>query len=233
MTILYQDNHLLVVVKPAGVLSQADRTGDKDLLTQAKAYIKREFDKPGNVYLGLVHRLDRPVSGVMVLARTSKAADRLSRAFRKREVEKGYLALVEGHLAGSGTCANWLLKDKGHVRVVPKETEKARPARLTWRSAAHSDQLSLVDVDLHTGRPHQVRVQLAHMGYPILGDLRYHAQREFDGRNLALHAYKLAFEHPVQKERVEFRCPPPSTWSGYFDRAVTALVQPELLSLPR
>ena len=224
MDVLYTDNHLLVVVKPAGVLSQADRTGDDDLLTQGKRYIKQEFSKPGRVFLGLVHRLDRPVSGVMVFARTSKAADRLSRAFRERTIEKRYIAVVEGMLTGSGEREDWLVKGHGRVRTVEATHPGAKRAALRWRGLGQRNGRSLVEVDLLTGRPHQVRIQLAALGHPILGDLRYGARDEFDGRNLALHAYRLGFEHPVRKEPMCFAAMPLETWRGFFEQEIRGLV---------
>lgn len=226
MQILHFDNHLLVVVKPAGVLSQADKTGDLDLLTLGKAFIKKEFNKPGNVFLGLVHRLDRPVSGVMVFARTSKAADRLSKAFRERNVQKRYIAIVEGELVGTGRCVDWLVKEEGRVRVVDSSYPKAKRAELIWTAVESDKNQTLVEVELMTGRPHQIRVQLSNLGYPILGDFRYGANQTFDGRNLALHAYGLVFEHPVQREPLTFRVPPPNeTWLGYFEESIRSVVR--------
>ncbi len=221
---LYLDNHLLVVVKPPGLLSQADRTGDDDLLSRGKHYLKERFDKPGDVFLGLVHRLDRPASGVMVLARTSKAAGRLSRAFRERRVEKRYLALVEGRLTGEGERVDHLLKENERVRIVDAGHPKAKRAVLRWKVLGVEDGLSLVEVGLLTGRPHQVRVQMAALDTPLLGDLRYGAARELDGRNLALHAYRLAFEHPVRREPMDFRAPPPATWEGRFAPQIERLM---------
>lgn len=222
--VLYLDNRLLVVVKPAGLLAQADRTGDPDLLSLGKAYLKSRFDRPGDVFLGLVHRLDRPVSGVMVLARTSKAAARLTQAFRERRVEKRYLAVVEGRLTGEGERTDWLVKAKGHVRAVAAGTPGAKEAVLRWKALAVEGRRSLVEVELLTGRAHQVRVQLAALGAPILGDLRYGAKEELDGRNLALHAYRLAFEHPVRREPMDFRAPPPATWEGRFAPQIERLM---------
>ncbi|MFN3597931.1 MAG: RluA family pseudouridine synthase [Rubricoccaceae bacterium] len=236
--IVHLDNHLLVVVKPAGLLAQADRTGDPDLVSAAKAYLKARFARPGDVFVGLVHRLDRPVSGLVVLARTSKAAARLSAQFRARRPAKRYLALVEGRLAGEGAREDWLRKAEGRVARVAAGTPGARLARLRWRALATDGRRSLVDVDLLTGRAHQVRVQLAALGTPIAGDFRHGARTPFDGRNLALHAYALAFEHPVAgpdgPRRVAFAAPPPPTWRGAFedtvrtviDRAVTESVSP-------
>lgn len=222
--LLYLDNHLLVVGKPAGMLAQADRTGDADLLTLGKAYLKERFSKPGNVFLGLVHRLDRPVSGVMVLARTSKAAARLTAAFKAREVDKRYLAVVEGRLAGEGEQVDWLRKTKGHVHIVDAGAPGAKKAVLRWKALGVDGGRTLVEVELLTGRPHQVRVQLAALGTPILGDLRYGAREALDGRTLALHAYRLGFEHPVRRAPLVFTAPPPPTWSGLFEAQVRRVV---------
>ncbi len=218
--LLHLDNHLLVVVKPAGLPAQADRTGDADLLTLGKAFLKERFDKPGEVFLGLVHRLDRPVSGVLVLARTSKAAARLSEQFRLRAVEKRYLAVVEGQLTGEGERLDWLVKEDGHVRIVGASYPGARAAALRWKALACEHRRALVEVELLTGRAHQVRVQLAALGTPILGDLRYGAKVVLDGRKLALHAYLLGFAHPVQRVSLRFAAPPPISWRGLFEAAI-------------
>jgi 23S rRNA pseudouridine1911/1915/1917 synthase len=223
--VLFCDNHLLVVCKPAGVPVQADRTGDPDLLTGLKHYIQQRFDKPGSAYLGLVHRLDRPVSGVMVFARTSKAAGRLSAQFRQASTGKKYAAVVTGIVAGRGLCHDFLIKECQTVRVVPADYPKALAAELAWSSVAARGGLSLLDIDLKTGRPHQIRVQLASRGMPILGDLRYGSPREFDGRNLALHCYSLCLEHPVQKTQLRFTAPPPAAWRGFFDADVATLLE--------
>lgn len=229
--VLFLDNHLLVVAKPPGLLVQADHTGDADLLTLGKAYLKAHFDKPGNVFLGLVHRLDRPVSGVMVLARTSKAASRLAVQFRERTPTKRYLALVEGHPgAEAGERTDFLRKTytKEHgtrVVVVGPDDPGGKRARLRWTRLATTRarlraERSLLDVALFTGRAHQIRVQLAALGTPIVGDLRYGARHEHDGRNLALHSYALALTHPVRRVPLRFTAPPPTPWSGPLaDRA--------------
>ena len=226
MDILYLDNHLLVVDKPAGMLSQEDRTGDLDVVTWAKAEIKQRFDKPGNVFVGLVHRLDRPVSGVMVLARTSKAAGRLSDQFRRRAVDKCYLAVVEGRLVGEGEQVDWLVKgDRGTVRRVSRHTPGAKEARLRWRQLDADARHSLVEVELMTGRAHQIRVQLAGMGTPIVGDLRYGASRPLaDGRGLALHAVRLTLEHPTRKEPMTWTSAPPASWRGLVEAGVARAV---------
>jgi 23S rRNA pseudouridine1911/1915/1917 synthase len=230
LDILYLDNHLLVVNKPAGLLVQEDETGDLDLLTIGKAYLRERFHKPGRVFLGLVHRLDRPASGVMVLARTSKAAARLSEQFRVREPGKRYLALVEGTLSGEGTREDFLVKVDRTVRVVSPSHSGAKKAVLHWRSLAtdrmKTGDISLVDVELVTGRAHQIRVQLSTMGFPILGDMRYGATRELDGRNLALHSYALTIEHPTLREEMTFRALPPTSWAGYFESLIHDVVKP-------
>lgn len=221
MDVLYLDNHLLVVEKPPGLIVQADRTGDVDLLTLGKAFLKDRYDKPGNVYLGLVHRLDRPASGVMVFARTSKAAARLSEQFRLRSVEKRYVALVEGELEGAGIARDRLIVADGSVRVAEDDEEGGRAAELQWRSIARRDGRTMVGVQLKTGRKHQIRVQLAAMGHPILGDFRYGATRAFDGRNLALHCYRLGFDHPTRKEWMVFDARP--QWGVYFGAEINEL----------
>lgn len=226
MQILYFDNHLLVVDKPAGMLTQEDRTGDLDVVSWAKTEIKQRFNKPGNVFVGLVHRLDRPVSGVMVLARTSKAAQRLSDQFRQRTVEKQYLAIVEGKLKGGGEARDWLVKGRGGtVRRVSPRIDGAKEARLRWRAHASDDRHTLVEVELMTGRAHQIRVQLAGMGTPIVGDLRYGASEPLgDGRGVALHAGRLALTHPTRREPMAWCAPPPERWHGLLDAAVARAV---------
>ncbi len=225
--ILFVDNHLLVINKPAGMLAQADRTGDPDVLTLGKAYLKERFDRPGKVFLGLVHRLDRPVSGVMVLARTSKAAARLSAQFRERTPHKAYLALVEGRLTETaGSYTDFLLKTGRRVDVVADG--RGGRAVLHWRVVATGRAETLVAVRLETGRPHQIRVQFAHRGHPLVGDLRYGATRPFDGRNLALHCYRLAVIHPTLRTPVAWTAPPPETWRGpWYEAALDLMRAPE------
>ena len=223
--VLHLDNHLLVVVKPPGLLAQADRTGDPDLVSLAKAYLKARFERPGDVFVGLVHRLDRPASGVTALTRTSKAAARLTEAFRTRAVEKRYLAVVEGALDGAGERTDWLLKKNERIRVVPGGTPGAKEARMRWRALARDGARTLVEVALLTGRPHQARLQLAALGTPILGDLKHGARTPFGGgRAVALHAWRLAFAHPVRRVPAAFEAPPPTVWRGFFDSDIAALV---------
>lgn len=222
--VLYCDNHILVVVKPAGMLAQGDRTGDTDLLSLAKGWVKREFKKPGNVYLGLVQRLDRPVSGVMVVARTSKAAARLTQAFKQHALQKRYLAVVHGLPDFDTELVDWIVKTDGKVRLADSQHPGAKLARLRWRHLAQQNDLALLEVDLQTGRPHQIRLQLASRGHAILGDLRYGSAMSFDGQNLALHAYGLGFNHPVQSVFMKWQVAPPSTWTGHFDRDIQELI---------
>ena len=202
-SVIYLDNHLLVVNKPAGILVQGDASGDLDLLTACKAYLKEKFEKPGNVFLGLVHRLDRPVSGVMVFARTSKAASRLGQQFRQRTVKKKYLAMVEAEPPGNGTLIDYLRKDHKTVRIVAPDHPKGMRAELSYTVLTRKKGRSIVLVDLATGRPHQIRVQLANQGWPIVGDFKYGSKTPLDGWNLALHSVQLEVEHPTQKTRMK------------------------------
>jgi RluA family pseudouridine synthase len=223
--ILYLDNHLLVVNKQPGLLSQGDRTGDDDLLTLAKDFLKQRFDKPGKVYLGLVHRLDRPVSGVMVFARTSKAAARLSAQFRSGAPRKRYLALVEGACSERGICIDHVIKEEQGTRIVAADHPRGQYAELSWTTVAQQNQLSLLDICLKTGRSHQIRLQLAHRGFPILGDRRYGSRRMFDGSNIGLHCYLLEVAHPITQEPIGWAAGPPATWQGYFDRAIADIIR--------
>ena len=205
MEILYEDNHIIVAVKPAGVLSQADSSGAPDMLTLLKAYIKEKYNKPGNVYLGLVHRLDRPVSGVMVFARTSKAASRLSEQIRNHTVGKYYLAVVHGTPdSPEGTLTGYILKNSNDntVKVFDKETRGAKYASLNYKVLGSRNGMSLIEVDLATGRSHQIRAQFAHAGHPLAGDRKYGCE---DGvKDIALMCHKMVIDHPVRGERMEF-----------------------------
>ena len=214
--VLFEDNHIIVAIKPAGVLSQSDGSSDPDMLTILKAYIKEEYSKPGEVYLGLVHRLDRPVSGVMVFARTSKAASRLSEQIRTRKVEKIYRCVVKGILEGEGRLENFISKDedKNIVTVIDKEKPGYKASYLDYRAMASKDGLTMVEVKLGTGRSHQIRAQMAHTGYPLIGDQKY-GDKDKRCKDIALEAYKLSFEHPVKREFITFEAPIPSgyPWS--------------------
>jgi len=208
--VLYEDNHLLVVEKPMNVPVQADISGDEDLLTACKGYIKERYQKPGEVYLGLVHRLDRPVGGVMVFARTSKAAARLTEQFSAHRTEKRYAAVVEGFAPAEGNLFDYLLKNEATntTAVVPAGTPGAKPARLSFRTLAREKELSLLDVNLQTGRPHQIRVQLSHRGLPLKGDQRYNPGARV-GEQIRLWAYALTLTHPTLKEPMTFYALPP------------------------
>ena len=215
MTILYEDNHLLIVEKPVNMPVQADASGDEDLLGLLKAYLKRRYDKPGDVYLGLVHRLDRPAGGCVAFARTSKAAARLSAALREGLMERVYEAVVQGDTPEQGVLVGYLLKDDktNTTSVVPEGTPGAKRAELSFERAACADGLSLLRVKLGTGRSHQIRVQCAHAGLPLWGDARYGGGKP--GEQLALWAASLSFPHPTKGEvvRVESRPPIAYPWT--------------------
>ena len=208
--IVYEDNHLLVVVKPPNMPTQADASGDPDLHSTMKRYIAEKYQKPGAVYLGLVHRLDRPVGGLVVLARTSKAADRLSAQVREKTLARQYVAAVRGDPPQSGELRDWLLKDErtNTVRAVPAGTPGAKDAKLCFVRVAQAEGLSLLRVKLYTGRSHQIRVQLSHAGMPIWGDARYGGGRP--GEQIALWGAHLGLEHPTKKEMLSFDAPPPA-----------------------
>jgi 23S rRNA pseudouridine1911/1915/1917 synthase len=217
--ILHEDNHLLVVVKPPDLPTQADASGDPDLQSVLKRDVKRRHGKPGNVYLGLVHRLDRPVGGVVVLARTSKAAARLSDQIRRRVFGKRYLAVIEGCPdPAAGELRDHLLKDRDRntVRVVDPETPGARQARLRYAVRSHDRGVSLVEVDLRTGRPHQIRVQFASRGHPLVGDRRY-GRGGARGARLALWSWWIRLAHPTRGEELTFSAPPPDSapWTQF------------------
>ena len=201
--ILYEDNHIIVAVKPFNMLSQKDSTNDNDMLTLLKDYIKEKYNKPGNVYLGLVHRLDRPVGGIMVFARSSKAASRLTEMFKKHDFTKKYLAVVNGLFdKKNGTFIDYLLKDEnGNTIVTDKNKGKYSELNYSILDENRELNMSLVEVELLTGRHHQIRVQFASRGHSLYGDQRYGKQ---DGKQIALWAYKLEFIHPVKKENMSF-----------------------------
>lgn len=230
-TILYEDNHLLVVNKASGVLVQGDATGDVPLLEMCKNYIKEKYGKPGEVFLGTVHRLDRPVSGVVVFARTSKALERMNALFRTRETIKTYWAIVTNRpLENTKTLIHWLTKDekKNRATAYTRETPGALHAELSYHVIDHQQGSWLLEVNPVTGRPHQIRVQLASIGCVIQGDLKYGDRMANEDGSIALHARKLSFVHPVKKELVTFEAPLPQTtiWKKFssFD-ALSAPVE--------
>lgn len=211
--ILYEDNHVLVVEKPVNIPSQEDASGDPDMLTLLKEDIKIRYNKPGNVFLGLVHRLDRPVGGAMVFARTSKAASRLSDTVRTHQLHKQYVAVVHGQPARpTGKLVHYLLKDTrtNTVSVVSKGTREAKEAILEYRVLEQQDGMSLMLVTLQTGRPHQIRVQMSTIGCPLVGDQKYGAHLNKPGQQIALWSFELGFPHPVTKEPLRFTSAPPN-----------------------
>lgn len=210
--IIYEDNHIIIINKRAGDITQGDKTGDDPVGESVKTYIKEKYNKPGNVFLGVAHRLDRPVSGVLVFARTSKSLERLAKMFREKEMQKTYWAIVEfAPEVEQGTLTNHIAKnqEKNKSRVVSENHKDGKLARLSYKVLAKSDKYTLLEVDLHTGRHHQIRVQLSNMGCVIKGDLKYGAKRSnFDG-SISLHARSIKFEHPVSKKSIEVFAPCP------------------------
>ena len=211
LKIIYEDNHIIVVQKPPNIPSQADKTTDIDMLTIIKNYIKEKYNKPGNVYLGLVHRLDRPVGGVMVFAKTSKAASRLSEQVRLKEFKKEYLAIVDGYVENKqGVLENHLLKNEklNTSKVVKEGTKNSKYAKLEYEFIKYNEEtnLSLLKIKLYTGRHHQIRVQLANFGHSICGDQKYGTRGR--GKQISLWAYKLTIKHPITQEEMVFDCMP-------------------------
>ena len=220
-SVLFEDNHLLVVNKLPGVLVQGDNTGDIPLVELCKEYIKEKYQKPGAVFLGVVHRLDRPVSGVVVLARTSKSLERMNALFRDKETKKTYWAIVKKKpTKDQDTLIHWLLKDekKNKTTFFTRETPGALRSELSYRIMGTAQSHWLLEVNPVTGRPHQIRVQLASMGCPIRGDVKYgYDQPSADGRSISLHARRLEFIHPVKKEVMKFEAPlPDDGFWNYF-----------------
>jgi len=207
--IIYEDEHLLLINKPAGLLSQEDHTGDADVFTLCKQYLSRSQNN--NPFLGLIHRLDRPVSGLMLLAKNRNAAENLSKQIRDRTIQKTYWAVTTGSPPPNGVLAHRLYKDRetNVVEVVTGNQQKGKRAELSFAKLEKSDDLHLLSVHLQTGRPHQIRVQLAHEGFPIWGDYKY-GQNQPDGRTMALRAVEIVFRHPQTSQHVHFELAPPS-----------------------
>jgi len=215
--ILYEDNHLLAVAKPAGLPTMGTPPGRPTLLTMAKEYVKRRYSKPGNVYLGMMSRLDAPVTGVVLLAKTSKAARRLTAQFRTHSVDKVYQAVVEGLIEPeSAECEDWVGQDQRHRRmwIVGPTQPAAKHARLVYHRLVTIDGHSLLEVELETGRKHQIRLQLSHRGHPILGDRKYGSTKQWP-LGIALHARRLAVKHPTTGEQLQIEAPLPEAW-GHF-----------------
>jgi 23S rRNA pseudouridine1911/1915/1917 synthase len=216
LEILYEDNHCLAVNKPAGRLSTHFQGTDEPIDRDAKRYLKARYNKPGNVFLGVVHRLDKPVSGVLLFARTSKAAARLAEQFREGTIEKVYWAVVEGEVArNAGSLEDWLVRVDRRVRVVEPDTPGARQALLHFQRRGGYGGLTWLEVRPQTGRTHQLRVQLAHHGHPIYGDAKYGSVHTFD-RAVALHARALTFLHPIRYEPITLTAELPGRWRGRF-----------------
>ena len=209
INIIYEDNHLLVVEKPINIIVQEDNTKDKDLLTILKEYIKEKYNKPGNVYLGLVHRLDRPVGGIMVFAKTSKAAGRLSEQIRNKTFKKTYNAVVIGNINQSGKLEDYLLKDEKKNTV--KVDKNGKLAILYYKKLNYKDNMSLVEINLETGRSHQIRVQMSNYGYPLFGDQKYNKKASV-GEQIALFAKKIEFVHPITREKLVFEIDLPNRY---------------------
>lgn len=208
VNVLYEDNHVIVVEKKPNILSQSDITGDIDLLSMVKEYVKEKYNKPGNVYIGLVHRLDRPVGGIMVFARTSKAAKRLNDGIKNHEFNKTYVAVLDGILKKqNGKLIDYLYKDPktGKSKVVNENYQGAKLCELNYEVIGYVENKTIVKINLITGRHHQIRLQFKNLGYPLFGDQLYGKQNK---EQIRLYAYKLSFNHPTTKERLEFKLLP-------------------------
>ena len=218
LNVLYEDNHIIVVEKKPNILSQSDITGDKDLLTMVKEYVKEKYKKEGNVYIGLVHRLDRPVGGIMVFARTSKAAKRLNEQIKKHEFNKTYVAVLDGNLnKEKGKLVNYLYKDERLKKsfVTSKDNKNAKLSELEYEVIGHINCKTIVKINLITGRHHQIRVQFSNIGYPLYGDQLYGRKNE---KQIRLFEYKLKFMHPTLKTKMQFKLLP--KWKELEDETI-------------
>ena len=220
MNVLYEDNHIIVINKAAGEIVQGDKTGDESLCDTMKRYIKEKYAKPGNVFIGLPHRLDRPVSGIVVFAKTSKALERLNRMFSEGSVKKIYWALTKGiPVPAEAELDTWILRNEKMNKSFsyPKEVKGSKRAILHYRLAAASQNYNLIEVELKTGRHHQIRCQLSSIGCPIKGDLKYGAQRSNPDGSISLHARYIEFTHPVSKELIAITAPLPGDklWQSF------------------
>lgn len=206
MEIVYEDNHIIIVNKKSGEIVQGDKTGDKPLSEMVKDYLKEKYHKPGNVFCGVVHRIDRPVSGLVVFARTSKALERLNRMFRDGDIHKTYHAIVEGHPEKEeDLLEDWLISN-GKINktfITDKKNPEAKEAKLKYKIIEKYDRYSLLEIKLLTGRKHQIRAQLANMGHPVKGDLKYGAKRSNNNGGISLQAHRIQFIHPVNKQEMD------------------------------
>lgn len=211
LKILYEDNHVLGIMKTPGWLSQGDRTGDESVLDWAKDYVKHKYNKPGKVYMGCVHRLDRPSSGVMIYAKTSKALKRLNREFAERKTDKRYMAIVQGEMPRfNDQLIHYLKKDRktNKVKAYNKSKPKTQKAILQYTLVGEINGMFLLDIKLETGRPHQIRTQLAQKGFPIVGDTKYGAMHNLKQKEIALHCYKLSVKHPTKDTYITLKSKP-------------------------
>jgi 23S rRNA pseudouridine1911/1915/1917 synthase len=213
--VLYEDNHLLVVNKPAGIPTQSDRSGGINLLDLCREYIRVTRGKKGDVFLGMVHRLDHPVGGVIVFARTSKAAARLSAQFRNGEVDKRYRAVVEGYVSGDCELTHYLVRDGSLTRALSDPIPGAREAQMRYTAIESGADASLIDITLLTGRKHQIRAQLRAIGHPVLGDRKYGSRISFGEDRIALMCRSLEFTHPTRGERMRFEAGEPEWWPRF------------------
>ena len=215
--VIYIDNHIIAVIKPTGLLTQTDRNSDDSLIDQTRQWIKKKYNKPNNIFLGLVHRLDRNVSGVILFARTSKAASRLSKQFRERTIKKIYRAIVVGKIKPvSAKLVHHIRKGKSlKATVFPRETPTAKRSELSYEVIDLLGGNTLVEVTLSTGRFHQIRAQMAFIGYPVLGDVKYGAPEALLNQEITLYAYKLVFNHPISNEEIQLTAPEPKTWEQF------------------
>ena len=215
--VIYVDNHIIAVIKPTGLLTQTDRNGDESLIDQTRQWIKKKYNKPNNIFLSLVHRLDRNVSGVVLFARTSKAASRLCKQFREGTTKKYYRAIVLGKLKQArATLVHYLRKGKSlKATVFPRETPTAKRSELSYEVIDLLGKNTLVEVILSTGRFHQIRAQMAFIGHPIMGDIKYGASIPLLNQEIALYACKLVFNHPISNEEITLTAPKPKTWESF------------------
>ena len=221
MTVIYEDNHIIVVNKACSEIVQGDKTGDIPLSEKVREYLKEKYQKSGNVFCGVTHRLDRPVSGIVLFAKTSKALERLNEMFRNGQVHKTYWAIVKNlPQPAEGELVHWMVRNEKQNKsyAYDKEVKDSKKAILEYRTIGHSDNYFLLEVNLKTGRHHQIRCQLSHIGCPIKGDLKYGAQRSNPDGSICLHARRISFIHPVSKELIELEAPVPENplWKSFI-----------------